>query len=221
MTPTKATAKKKPAKEAAKKAPAPRKAAPEPELHLPSGVNGDLIPLDLLLRYNTFVEVYLQSLDCASAAKAAGWEGKNEAAQKAYGARLLANPYVRTRIEQQYKAIIAKTGATVERVWEELSYIAFLDPAEAFNESGEPKPIPEIPEHVRRCITGRKKVVKSFGEDGSSEEEELKFAGKQSALDMMVRLHRMADNDKYVLVGGEEFLAAMEEGRARAAGRAK
>ena len=217
MTPAKAPAKKKPKP---KKAATPRqRAQPEPEIVLPTGVNGDLIPVDLLLRYNTFVEVYLQSLDCAAAAKAAGWVGKNEAAQKAYGARLLANPYVRTRIEQQYKAIIAKTGATVERVWEELSYIAFLDPAEAFGPGGDPLPIPDIPEPVRRCITGRKKVVKTFGEDGESVEEELKFAGKQSALDMMVRLHRMADNDKYVLIGGEEFLQAMEEGRARASNR--
>ena len=107
----------------------------------------------------------------------------------------------------------------MERVWEELTHIAFLDPAEAFDESGNPKAIPEIPEHVRRCITGRKKVVKQFGEDGSSEEEELKFAGKQAALDMLVRLHRMTDNDKYVLVGGEEFLQALEEGRARASNR--
>ena len=36
---------------------------------------------------------------------------------------------------------------------------------------------------------------------------------------MLVRLHRMTDNDKYVLVGGEEFLQAMEEGRARASNR--
>ena len=171
------------------------------------------------MRYNTFVEAYLQTLDCAAAAKTAGWVGKNEASQKAIGGQLLRNPYIRTRIERQYQSIIVKTGATVERVWEELTHIAFLDPAEAFDESGNPKAIPEIPEHVRRCITGRKKVVKQFGEDGSSEEEELKFAGKQAALDMLVRLHRMTDNDKYVLVGGEEFLQAMEEGRARASNR--
>ena len=216
MAVKKAAAKSKPkpmAKPAAKAAPR------NDELLLPSGVNDDLIPVDVLMRYNTFVEVYLQTLDCAAAAKAAGWVGKNEASQKAIGGQLLRNPYIRTRIERQYQSIIVKTGATVERVWEELTHIAFLDPAEAFDESGNPKAIPEIPEHVRRCITGRKKVVKQFGEDGSSEEEELKFAGKQAALDMLVRLHRMTDNDKYVLVGGEEFLQAMEEGRARASNR--
>ena len=216
MATPKATVKK---KQAAKKADKPARERPEPELLLPSGVNDDLIPVDVLMRYNTFVEVYLQTLDCAAAAKAAGWVGKNEASQKAIGGQLLRNPYIRTRIERQYQSIIVKTGATVERVWEELTHIAFLDPAEAFDESGNPKAIPEIPEHVRRCITCRKKVVKQFGEDGSSEEEELKFAGKQAALDMLVRLHRMADNDKYVLIGGEEFLQAMEEGRARASNR--
>ncbi|HEY3434241.1 MAG TPA: terminase small subunit [Solirubrobacterales bacterium] len=200
----------------------PRQTRPKKDLDaplLPTGIGDDLIPVDLLLRYNTFVETYLQTLDCAEAAKAAGWVAETEAGQRAAGGNLLRNPYVRTRIEQQYRAIIAKTGATVERVWEELSYIAFLDPSDAFDEAGNPKPIGKIPEHVRRCITGRKKVVKTFGEDGSSEEEELKFAGKQPALEMLTRLHRMTDNDKYVVVTGEEFTQAMEEGRARAASR--
>ena len=123
--------------------------------------------------------------------------------------------YTRNPVEGLFADLEQKVPVTREMY----GNIAFLDPAEAFDESGNPKAIPEIPEHVRRCITGRKKVVKQFGEDGSSEEEELKFAGKQAALDMLVRLHRMTDNDKYVLVGGEEFLQAMEEGRARASNR--
>lgn len=210
-------AKKKPAKKAAPR----RKPEAEPELLLPTGIGDDRIPLELLLRYNTFVEHYMQSFDCVAAGKEAGFVGKNAQAQKTIGGHLLRNPYVRTRIERQYQSIIAKTGATVERIWEEITHIAFFDPAEAFGPNGDPLPIPDIPEHVRRVIAGRKKVVKTFGEDGESVEEELKFASKDAALDKLMKLHRMTDNDKYVVVGGEEFLQAMQEGRERAASRGK
>lgn len=207
------------AKKPAKKAKTVKPAAHDDEPKLPSGVGDDLIPVSILVRYNTFVSHYLETLDCAAAAKEAGWVGKNTAAQKSLGGALLRNVYVRTMIDQQYKAIIAKTKATTERVWEEIAGIAFLDPAEAFDADGNPKPIPDIPEHVRRAIAGRKKVVKTFGEDGESVEEELKFASKDAALAKLMQLHRMTDNDKYVVVDGEEFVRAMEEGRERAANR--
>jgi hypothetical protein len=211
---------KKTTKKAVKSAVKPATDKNEP--HLPTGIGDDLIPVSLLLRYNTFVEEYLQTLDCAEAARAAGWDaGKNHPRQRSWGGALLRNPYVRTMIDQQYRAIMAKTKATVERVWEEISLVAFLDPAEAFDANGDPLPIPQIPEHVRRAITGRKKVVKTFGEDGESVEEELKFGNKDAALDKLMKLHRMTDNDKYVIVNGEEFVAAMEEGRQRAASRSK
>lgn len=195
--------------------------APDEELLLPSGVNGDLIPVNLLLRYNTFVQSYLETLDACEAAREAGWIGKNKAQQQGYAGALLRNVYIRTMIDRQYRAIIAKTGATVERVWEEISHIAFLDPGEAFNSDGTPKPMEEIPEHVRRAISGRKRKVKVFGEDGEEVTEEVKFASKDAALDKLMRLHRMTDNDKYVLVTGEEFVQAMEEGRKRVAGRSE
>ena len=194
--------------------------APDEPL-LPTGIGDDLIPVSILVRYNTFVSHYLETLDCAEAAKVAGWVGKNTAAQKSFGRHLLNNPYVRTMIDQQYRAIIAKTKATTERVWEEISNIAFLDPVEAYDESGNVKPLSEIPEHVRRAITSRKRTVKTFGEDGESVEEEIKFAGKDAALNKLMQLHRMADNDKMVIVSGDDFLKAMEEGRERAASRSK
>lgn len=214
---------KKPAKKATKKAAKTAKvstrppAPPEDDLQLPTGEGADLIPVSLLVRYNLFVTHYLDTLDCAAAAKVAGWEGKNHAAQKAMGGQLLRNPYIRTAIERQYRAIIAKTGATVERIWEEISYQAFLDPAVFYDERGDVRPMSEIPEAARRAITGMKVKEGTIGEDGSFVERELKFASKDAGLDKLMRLHRMVDNDKMVLVGGEEFVQAMEEGRQRAA----
>lgn len=208
-----------------KKKPKPKvsvRPTPDPaEPRLPTGLGGDMIPGSILIRYNQFVEHYLEHFDCAEAAKVAGWVGKNEAAQKSLGGSLLRVPYVATRIEQQYRAILAKTGATVERIWEEISYAAFLDPSVFYDENGDVKPMSEIPEAARRAITGMKVKEGSIGEDGHFTERELKFAGKDAALSKMMQLHRMTDNDKYVLVGGEEFLAKLQEGRDRAAGRGK
>ena len=210
MTPKKPSKKKAP-KQSVRPVPKPD------EPHLPTGVGGDRIPLSMLLRYNTFVELYMESFDCAGAAKEAGWVGMNAAAQKAMGGALLRVPYIATRIEQQYRAIMAKTGATVERIWEEISYMALLDPSVFYDADGNVKPMSEIPEEARRALTGMKVKEGTIGDDGSFVERELKFAGKDAALDKLMRLHRMTDNDKYVIVGGEEFLQRMQEGRERAA----
>lgn len=215
--PKAAKPKKKPARTTTHKVAAEHR--DEPVLPMPTGEGDDLIPVSILVRYNTFVSHYLDTLDLVEASKQAGWVGKNVQAQRALGGALLRNPYVRTMIERQYQAIIAKTAATTERVWQEIAGIAFLDPAEAFNPDGTPKPMEEMPEHVRRAIIGRKRKVMTFGEDGEAVEEEIKFASKDAALEKLMRLHRMTDNDKYVLVSGDEFVAAMEEGRQRAAGR--
>ncbi len=216
----------KPAKPAAKKrgttarAKKPVKTQEEPSINLP-GLDGSMIPLDTLLKYGTFVEVYLQTLDCAEAARQAGFVGTSPASQKAIGGNLLRVPHIATMIEQQYKAIIAKTGATPERVWQEIAAVAFLDPAVFYDEDGNVKPMDEIPEQARRAITGMKVKTGTIGEDGEFTERELKHASKDAALAKLMALHRMTDNDKYVVVGGEEFLAAMEEGRSRAANRGK
>ena len=210
MTPKKPSKKKAP-KQSVRPVPKPD------EPHLPTGVGGDRIPLSMLLRYNTFVELYMENLDCAASAKEAGWVGKNPAAQKAMGGALLRVPYIATRIENQYRAIMAKTNATVERIWEEISHVAFLDPAVLYDEDGTPKAMADIPESARRALTGMKVKEGTIGEDGSFVERELKFAAKDAAIDKLMRLHRMTDNDKFVIVGGDEFLQRMQEGRERAA----
>ena len=69
---------------------------------------------------------------------------------------------------------------------------------------------------MRRAITGYKEVEKTFGEDGSSLEREIKFGGKDAAIDKLMKLMRMVDADKLVIIDGQDFLTAMEEGRERA-----
>ena len=217
---------KKPRKKPAKAPNAKAKLRPDDtdEIYLPDGTAHDgiegLIPVAFLIKYDAFVAEYLMSGDAPAAAKTAGFVGRNDQSQKAIASRLLQIPHVRTLIHQQAKATMAKSRITVERVYEEVAYTAFLDPGAAYSETGEPLPIGEMPEEVRRALTGYKVTEKTFGEDGSSIEREVKFGGKADALDKLMKLLRMVDNDKLVIVDGEEFQRAMEEGRERArAGR--
>lgn len=189
------------------------------EFEVPGGtVSGPIVPLDKMIQYQKFVGEYLQTLDGAEAAKAAGL-GTTRAQQQGHASALLRNPVVRTMIERQYRAIMVKTSASVERVWEEIAYAAFLDPGVLYNEDGEALPMAEIPEYARRALTEYKVKEGTIGEDGAFIERTLKFGSKDRAIEKLMRLHRMVDNDKMVLVNGDEFLAAMEEGRQRAASR--
>ena len=211
----------------AKKAPTAKLRPDETDtLYLPDGTDGpdgfaSLIPAAFLLKYDTFVSEYLTSGDAPAAAKIAGFVGKNDQSQKAIGGALLRNVYVATLIHERARSLMAKHRITAERVWEEIAHTAFLDPGEAYNEDGSPKKVPDMPEHVRRAIVGYKEVEKTFGEDGHSLEREIKFNGKDAAIDKLMKLLRMVDQDKLVIVDGQDFLNAMEEGRerARAGGR--
>lgn len=195
------------------------------EHHFPDGSTGPLgaqfIPTVTLVKMHNFVMHYLETGDSVESVVKAGFAAETDDIQRKRGmvSGLLKNDYVKRLLTAQYESIIAKTGATVERVWQEYARIAFCDIGDAYDEHGEPLKFSEMPEDVRRAITGYKVVVKTFGEDGDSVEKEMKFAGKTHALDQLARLHRMLDNDKLVIMDGAEFQQQMQEGRARAAAR--
>lgn len=216
---------RKPKKAAAAKKPAIKPAKDELH-HFPddsTDANGvhSWIPTSTLMKMHQFIMHYLETGDSVGSVVKAGFCADDDSLQRKRGivSGLLNNDYVKRTITVQYNAIIAKTGATVERVWQEYARIAFCDIGKAYDENNEPLPFSKIPEDVRRAITGYKVVRKLFGEDGESVEKEMKFSGKQQALDQLARLHRMIDNDKLVVLDGEEMLKAMTEGRERARSR--
>lgn len=192
----------------------------EPELHhFPDETTHRFVPTATLVKYYKFVELYLETGDALAASRDAGFVGSSRSAQAAIVGGLLNNSVVARILTEQYEAVKAKTGATVEKVWQEYSRIAFVDPGRAYDENGEPLPPSQMDEDVRRAVSGYKVVKKVFGEDGESVEKELKFGGKMEALSQLTRLHRLLDNDKLVVLNGEEFIQSMMEGRQRAAGR--
>ena len=125
-----------------------------------------IVPTPILLRFQVFVGHYLCCLNAAEAARRTGFY-KHPARS---GADLLRHPEVQKLLYEQQRSLLAKIGVTAERIWAEYARIAFLDPAEAFDENGEFKPIPDIPEEIRRAITSYKVKRMSFGEDGESVE---------------------------------------------------
>lgn len=181
---------------------------------------GDFVPLDMMVKYQRFAEHYITTGDGVGAVVAAELgEEANVQSNRQKLRWLLSNPYVRKVLTDHYRAVIAKTGATVERVWEEITYQAFLDPAVFYDADGNVRPMHEIPEAARRALTGMKVKTGTIGEDGEFTERELKYANKDAALDKLMRLHRMVDNDKTFVIDGAEWMKAIEEGRQRAAGQ--
>lgn len=213
---------KPPRKPAKRKPVASVKAAP-PDDPVIEGPLGDFIPVTMLVKYSDFVRLYLETGDSIGSAKKAMLMPDDIAPQSARATvrGILHNPHVVEMLTTQYKAILAKTGATVERVWEEIAYAAFLDPAVFYDGEGNVKPMTEIPEAARRAITGMKVKTGTIGEDGEFTERELKHGGKDAALEKLMRLHRMVDQDKLVVVDGDEWMRKINEGQKRAADAAR
>lgn len=172
-----------------------------------------LVPTPILLRMQVFVGHYLTTMNAAEAARRSGFSHKDAARQ---GHALLRNPKVIKLLHEQQKSLLAKIEVTQERVWREIALIAFLDPADIFDKLGELKPVPDIPEDVRRCIAGYKVKKTTFGEDGSSDERELKFANKDAALDKLMRLTGLVKQDEKAK---EDLADAIVDGIMRARNR--
>lgn len=215
-TPTPA---KKPAKKAATKRPkVPRtRQAPKDDPEVESPI-GDFLPVTLLLKYSSFTEHYLTTGDGVGAVRVSkiADEGASEQQCRQLLRHTLGNVHVRQMVTDQYRSILAKTGATVDRVWEEITYAAFLDPAVFYDENGDVLAMNQIPEKARRAITGMKVKTGTMGEDGDFTERELKYDNKAGALEKLMRLHRMVDNDKLVIVDGDEWMKAIQDGHNRA-----
>ena len=97
---------------------------------------------DLNEKQMAFAREYVHDFNATQAAIRAGYSKKTAGS---LGFDLLK----KAEIQQEISAIIEKakqnTEVTVERVLAELSAIAFVDPAELFNDDGSLKPLSQIP----------------------------------------------------------------------------
>jgi hypothetical protein len=87
----------------------------------------------------------------------------------------LKNPKIALRIAELRAPVVARTQGTLAERLKELSYAAFLDPADAFDDFGRPLSIRAMPEHVRRAIAG-------YEVDAVSFVTKVKFVDKRGAI---------------------------------------
>ena len=85
--------------------------------------------------------------------------------------------------------IVEKQTATITRVLEEFGRIAFLDIGEAFDEQGNLLPIRQMPEGVRRAISGieYEDIFSGRGEDREWRRPLLELAGHHDVVAVEVR----------------------------------
>jgi phage terminase small subunit len=107
---------------------------------------------------------------------------------------------VKERIAELTEHSLREIGVTRERVLLEMSRIAFVDPADAYDEIGQLLPIREMPENVRRSVS----KIKIFEhKDGQGEHadiygftKDVEFAQKKGALDSLAK-HLGMSPDKF------------------------
>lgn len=107
-----------------------------------------------------FVREYLTSRNGEQSAIKAGYHKKTARSQ---AARLLTKANVREEINRQREAIAARTLITADRLLQEIAHIAFADPADVSDESGNLIPVRDLPVHARKAIASIK--VKRTVED--------------------------------------------------------
>lgn len=148
-------------------------------------------------RQLAFVEHYMITKNALQSAIKAGY---SENGAGVTGHRLLKHPKIKEEIARRSAASSLKYEISAERVLQEISLMAFWDPAEMLiavealgdDEDGVPRGIMRngkvylrnphdiagLPEHIRRAIVGWKWTEHGF---------EVKFADKSKALDQLGR----------------------------------
>lgn len=135
-----------------------------------------------------FCQHYTKHWNAKRAAKEAGYRGLNH---DVLGYQLLQKTSVKERIAELTEHSLKEIGVTRERVLTEIARIAFLDPADIYDEIGQLLPIREMSEDVRRAVH---KIKVFEHKDGSGEHadvygftKDIEFSPKKAALDSLAK----------------------------------
>lgn len=139
-------------------------------------------------RQERFVAEYLTDLNATKAAIRAGYSKRSAYSQ---GHDLLKKPEVQEAISKATAKRATKLELTAERVLLEATRLAFADPAQAFTPEGALLPLPEIPEELRRAVSGLD-VEALFEGRGESREQvgtlrKIRFWSKPDALELLAK----------------------------------
>jgi len=173
-------------------------------------------PRKLTPKQRDFARRYVACHDASRAAREAGYSPKSVGVM---GSDLVRNPLVAAEIARLQAKLNARLDLTAERVLAELSRIALSDVAEAFDEDGNLRDVHEMPEGVRRCISGLD-VEELFTGRGDSREQvgrlkKLRLWDKVKALEALGRHFRLF-TERVEVTGDAALMAAIRQGRSRA-----
>lgn len=135
-----------------------------------------------------FCKEYLVDLNATQAAKRAGY---SEDTANKNAARLMVNEGIAQRIQELMNERAAEVGVTAAKILKRLDSIGDVDLGRAYDKNGNLLPIHEIPEDVRRCISGIKvfEEFEGFGKERVKigEVREVKFWDKIKANELLGR----------------------------------
>lgn len=133
-----------------------------------------------------FCQEYLKDLNGTQAAVRAGY-AENSANEQA--SRLLANANISERVQMLMQSRAKRIEIDSDMILKELLLLAKTDLSNAYDENGNLKNVQDMPEEVRRAISGIKvfEEFEGFGKDRVKigEVRELKFWDKPRALELL------------------------------------
>lgn len=146
-------------------------------------------------RQKRFAEEYVIDLNGEAAAKRAGFSAKSANQQAVHLKNI---PHVAEYIHQLQSKKFQALKIDAENVLRRILQIAEADIAEAYDDRGYLKPIKDIPENVRLCISAVK-VYEEFEGQGRDREQigevrEVKFWNKVDALHMLAKHLKLLDD---------------------------
>lgn len=134
-----------------------------------------------------FIDEYMIDLNATQAAIRAGYSKKTA---KVIAAQNLSKLYIAEEIKKRQAKISEKLQVTQERVISEYAKIAFVDPAELFDDENNLIPIKQLPPEVSAAIGGLDQVIRKYGKGNNETEEhtkKIKLIDKKGALDSLAR----------------------------------
>jgi len=149
----------------------------------------------LTQKQRLFVAEYLVSLNATKAAIDAGYSKKT--AQQT-GSENLLKPLIADAIQEAMDKRCERIEITADRVLQELACLAFLDPRQFYNESGQLIPIHQLPEDVARALSGFE--VSTVGGNEITVTSKIKHVDKKASLELCMRHLKML-TDKTELTG--------------------
>jgi phage terminase small subunit len=153
------------------------------------------------MKRRAFAEAYARHGIGARAAREAGYEERRASVT---AAGLLRDPETLAYIHELQEARRKKLDVTPERLTRALARVAFADIGDLFTESGDLRPIHDIPEDARRAISGLD--VEESGGDGEKpliRTRKIRNNDRVRALELLAKMHGLLKDRTELSTSGD------------------